>query len=504
MEYRWTKSYDEGVPNSVTTDFSSLCESLEKNTRENPLSKAFICLEKETTFKDFMEITIRIACGLQELNVKKGDRVALMSPNLLQFPAVFFACLKIGAILVPINPLLTTQEISQTLKISDPKVFIYVDLFVDKINALKNISHIEVFVESQLTDFASAKIRILYLISQIFKKKESFTRTEPVFSLKYLMRNKHLVSENIIDKEDTAILLCTGGTTGTPKLAALTNSNLMINAMQVAAWVPHIREGSIVLAALPFFHSFGLTLCLNAAVLSRVTILIVPQFKIKKIVSSIRKYSVSYLPGVPIMFAALNRYMVKENIKLSSLEDCCSGGTELISEIQEKFEGLCNVKILEAYGLTEASPGVTCNPSKGLQKAGSVGLPFPSTEVKIVNIETHEEMPVNGVGEILVKGPQGMKEYFRDEEESKQAFRDGWLLTGDLGRMDEDGYLYITGRIKEMIINSGFKVYPQQVERVLCCHDSIKEAGVCGIPDGFRGEAVKDVVVLSTGSKATE
>jgi len=208
--------------------------------------------------------------------------------------------------------------------------------------------------------------------------------------------------------------------------------------------------------------------------------------------------------GIPVVPPVQSRYLVKEKVKIISLEDCCSGGTELIREIQEKFEGLIKLRILEAYGLTEASPGVTSNPSIGIHKIGSVGIPLPSTEVKIVNPETFEELPMDGIGEIVVKGPQVMKGYFRNEKESENIFRDGWLLTGDLGRMDKDGYLFITGRTKEMIINSGFKVYPQQVENVLCGHSSVMEAGVCGIPDGFRGEAVKAVVVLNKGVKISE
>ncbi len=506
MKKIWLKSYDYGVPEIISSDKSTLYNVLENNVSENPKEIIFICLGKKFSNINFLNITVKIADALQSKGLKKGDRVAIMLPNLIQYPAFYFACLKMGYIFVPLNPLLAPPEISNIIKISQPRVFIFLDLFANKINMLDKNSPVEIFIKTSVTDFAPSGLKIVYPLTKILKKQVKLKSHIKPISFKHFCGKQKTdqQTQQTISENDTAILLSTGGTTGIPKLAALSHKNIFSNATQIAGWVPNNIQGNKLLAALPLFHSFGLTLCLNAPLLKNGTVILVPKFKTKAVVKLINKHKVDFMPGVPIMFAAFNKHLSKTGASLKSLQISISGGTELIPEIQDKFESLTGAKIAEAYGLTEASPAVTSNPINGMQKQGSIGIPLPSTQIQILDTETLDILPAGEIGEIAVKGPQVMQGYWNNEKETSNVFKDDWLLTGDLGKMDEDGYIFLTGRKKEMIIHYGFKIYPQEVEKVLMNHPDIEEAGVCGIPDGLRGEAVKAVIVLKPNSLLSE
>lgn len=506
MKKTWLSSYDSGVPEIVNFKQESLYKVLKIKADENPKEIVFICLGKQISKISFLNLTDKIAGALQSKGLKKGDRVAVMLPNLIQFPVFFYACVKMGYVFVPINPLLAPPEISNIIKISQPRIFVFLDLFTDKINKLNEDSPVELFIKTSVTDFSSLGLKLIYPIINIIKKRVKFNYPSNLILFKQFLNSKNisLHSSEKTNENDIVVLLSTGGTTGVPKLAALSHKNISNNAWQIASLIPHIKKGSKLLAALPLFHSFGFTICLNVSMLKDFPIVLVPKFKAKTVIKLINKHKVYLMPGVPIMFAALNKYISKTQVSIKSLKECFSGGTELIPEIQDDFEILAKAKIVEAYGLTESSPAVTSNPINGIHKQGSIGIPLPSTLVQILDTDTFEKLPIDEIGEIAVKGPQVMQGYWNNEKETNKVFKNGWLLTGDLGRMDKDGYIFITGRKKEMITNSGFKIYPQEVEKVLMTHPEIEEAGVCGIPDGFRGEAVKAVVVLKMNSTLSE
>ncbi|MCF6358739.1 MAG: AMP-binding protein [Draconibacterium sp.] len=507
MKKIWIKSYDSEVPEKIDYNQNLFYDLLKIKASENPSEINFICLGKEISRISFLSITDRIAESLKSMGLQKGDRVAVMIPNLIQFPAFYFACLKMGFIFVPLNPLLAPPEISTILKISKSRVFIFLDLFMDKINKLDKNLAIDTFIQTSVKDFAPMGIKIIYPLSKILKKrvKYKYSAKRILFKKFYLKKISTNNSTQPIDKNDIAILLSTGGTTGVPKLAALSHENIIANSDQIASWVPNFKKGNAILGALPLFHSFGLTLCLNAALLTDGKVVLVPKFKTKAVIKLINKYNIVFMPGVPIMFAAFSKYISKsQSLKsIDSLKICISGGTELIPEIQNKFESLTKIKITEAYGLTESSPAVTSNPVNGIHKRGSIGIPLPSTLVQILDVDTFAVLQAGEIGEIAVKGPQIMQEYWGNKEDTDKVFRNGWLLTGDLGKMDKDGYIFLTGRKKEMIIYSGFKIYPQEVEIVLNNHPEIEEVGVCGIPFEYRGEAVKAVIVLKNNSTLT-
>jgi len=505
MQEVWLSSYQENVPTEIVLSYSTLYNELEHVVKKEPKSTLFICLGKKFSNKDFYSLVEKLSISFHRQGIKKGDRIAVILPNLVQFPTIFHTCIKMGYILVPINPLLTSREISNTIRTSEARILIYLDLFVEKINALDNDLTIERYISTRATDLAAMRLKLFYPLITLFNKKTKYTRSDKSEKFSKLLKNR-LVNNCTTnsDSNDIVILLSTGGTTGTPKLAALSNKNIYSNAVQIASWVPHVKKESKMIAALPLFHSFGMTVCLNIGLLKKGAIILVPKYKSKLVLKLIKKYKVSFMPGVPIMFAAISKYISKSNKQVNYLEECFSGGTELIAEIQQKFEGHTDAIISEAYGLTEASPAVTSNPVKGIHKQGSIGIPLPSTMLKIINPETYEELVCGEIGEIAVQGPQVMVGYWKNEDETNKVLRDKWLLTGDLGKMDKDGYFFITGRKKEMITWCGFKIYPQEVEKVLLEHPAIKEVGVCGTPDGFKGEAVKAVVVKQPDSQITK
>jgi long-chain acyl-CoA synthetase len=309
-----------------------------------------------------------------------------------------------------------------------------------------------------------------------------------------------------IVSDDVALLQYTGGTTGVSKGVMLTHQNLVANAMQCKSWFPEISIGNErLLAVLPFFHSFGMTTSMNCPILVAATMILVPRFNTKEILSLIEKYKPTLFPGVPTMYVAINNYPDVSKYDLSSVKFCISGAAPLPLEVLQEFEQLTGGTLREGYGLTESSPVTHCNPLEGMVKEGSIGIPFPDTECKIVDVDTGEkELEVNEIGELCIRGPQVMTGYWNMPEETKCTIRKEWLYTGDIAKVDEDGYFYIVDRKKDMIIASGYNIYPRDIEEVLYEHPKVKEAVVAGIPDEYRGETVKAYVVLKEGVTASE
>jgi long-chain acyl-CoA synthetase len=296
----------------------------------------------------------------------------------------------------------------------------------------------------------------------------------------------------------------TGGTTGISKGAMLTNKNIVSNALQVRAWLPKIQVANErILSVIPFFHSYGMTTCLNLAIVSAATMVLLPQFIIKDVLGAINRYRPTMFPGVPTMYIALINNPEIGKYDLRSISACISGAAALPVEVQAKFEQITGGRLVEGYGLSEASPVTHANPIYGLRKAGSIGLPFPSTVAKVVSLETGEDLSVGEIGELVVQGPQVMQGYWNNEEETQLVLKGNWLYTGDLAKMDEDGYFFIVDRKKDMIIAGGYNIYPRDIEEVLYTHPKIQEALVISAPHEYLGEAVKAFVVLKPGEEAS-
>jgi long-chain acyl-CoA synthetase len=303
-----------------------------------------------------------------------------------------------------------------------------------------------------------------------------------------------------VSGDDLAVLQYTGGTTGLSKAAMLTNRNLLANAMQAYSWRPGLREGDeVMLCVTPFFHSYGLTVGMNWSILSGSTMVLLPRFKAKEALKAIYRYKVTLFPGIPTIYIAIMREMGRRTHYLRSIKCCISGAAPLPAKVQADFDALIDGRLVEGYGLSEAGPVTHCNPLTDECRNGSIGLPLPDVEAAIINRETGEMLPPGEVGEIIVKGPNIMRGYWKQEAETKNIFINGWMRTGDIGKMDEDGYFYVVDRAKDLIITGGFNVYPREVEEVLYHHSAIAEAAVVGVPDEYRGEAVAAFVVLKEG-----
>ncbi|NYE57855.1 long-chain-fatty-acid--CoA ligase [Carboxydothermus ferrireducens] len=483
----WLKSYEEGVPHSLNYPDKTIAQIVDEIAAKMPNHKALIFYQKEITYGELKLYTDLLAAALARDGVKKGDRVALMSPNTPQYVITYLAVQKIGAILVQVNPMYVERELLHILNDSGAKVIVAMRNLYPRIKAVQNQTNLEKII---LFDFSP------YDVPDDAVDFEAYVKSAAGYTVEY---------PPIDYLNDPAVLQYTGGTTGIAKGAILTNRNILANPMQVTAWMTSCEFGKeVVLGVLPFFHSYGMSVAMNFSLINAGTLVLLPRFEINEVMNTIKKYRPTVFPGVPTMYIAINNYPNAGSYGIDSIKECISGSAPLPVEVALKFEELTGGHLVEGYGLSEASPVTHCNPLGGKRKVGSIGLPFPDTEAKIVDPENYErELPIGEIGELAVKGPQVMKGYWNMPEETARVLKDGWLYTGDIARMDEDGYFYIVDRKKDMIIASGYNIYPREVEEVLFEHPKIKEAVVVGVPDEYRGETVKAFVVLKDGETAT-
>ncbi|MFX1510005.1 MAG: long-chain fatty acid--CoA ligase [Promethearchaeota archaeon] len=503
MEKPWLKFYEPGVPETLDIPEIPLYQLLEDSAKDFPDNTLGIFLGQEKTYKQVQEEVDRLANALNKMGLKQGDVVALMLGNMPQFLTAFFGALKAGAILTLINPLYQAPEIKFQINDSGAKALIIIDIMHDNYAKIRDDTKVEHTIVTTMADaFPGMQV--------------SFTPPEGVKG--YHMWGEILESAepkapkvSIKPKETPAVLLYTGGTTGVPKGAILTHYNLVANAYQCKSWIPFAERGAgdTTLAVLPFFHSFGLTVCMLNTVILADRLVLHPRPDLDQVLRDIPRYNVSFFPGVPTLYASLLQRDDLDQYDLKSMTACLSGAAPLPMAVAKAFEKIAGANLVEGYGLTEASPVTHANPIQqnppfDKKREGSVGVPMSSTLAKIIDLDTGEDLPPGQEGELVIKGPQIMKGYWnKPEETAKQLSEDGWLRTGDIAKMDEDGYFYIVDRAKQMIDRAGFKVWPRDVEEVLFEHPKIAEAAVFGIPDEQRGETVMAVVVLKEGEEAT-
>lgn len=507
MERIWLKHYEEGVPKTIEYPEKPLFKLVEDAAKEYPDTTAVIFMGKKITFSELQKLIDQFAAALYDMGIRQGDSVAIILPNLPQYPIVHYALMKLGAVIVPTNPLYVERELEYQMNDSGAKAVIVLDLVYPRIKAIREKTSLEKIIVTGVKDYLPGLLKLLYPIKA--KKEGSFVKVEKepgvYFFLDLMKGNYKAPPETDVKTDDIAMLLYTGGTTGVSKGAVLSHKNLIANTYQVRHWVSDAHEGKeAIIAALPYFHSFGMTTCLHMSVILKSPAVLIPRFDVKQVLHSIQKYKASLFPGVPTMYVAINNYPDIKKYSFDSLRACISGGAALPVEVQREFEKITGAKLVEGYGLTETSPVLTANPIYGLRKVGSIGIPMPDTDIMVADPETHKELPIGEVGELASKGPQVMKEYWKKPEETKKVFYDGWFFTGDMSRVDEDGYFYIVDRKKDMIIASGFNIYPREVEEVLFQHSKVQEAAVVGVPHEYRGETVKAFVVLKEGETATE
>lgn len=485
----WLKHYDEGVPHSLAYPEITLPEMLSETAERYPDKTATIFNETRMTYGQLQAHVEAFAAGLSELGVVPGDKVGIILPNCPQTVIAFYAVLRLGGIAVMTNPQYVERELEHQWHDAGVMTVIALDRLLPRIQR----------VESKV----GLKHSILVSLQDIEGPTEiSRERDTPYF--RELLESGGKPPEVMINPSDIACLQYTGGTTGLMKGVVLTHHKLIVNVTQACEFIFFkAKEGEErYLALMPFFHAYGLTAVMNVSVRKAAAMIILPRFEIDAVMEAIREHQPTIFAGVPTMFIALNH--ASKASDLASIRSCFSGAAPLPLDVLETFERRTGARIAEGYGMTEASPVTHVNPMYGLRKPGSVGLPLPDTEARIMDAETGTRTLEPGeVGEIVIQGPQVMDGYWNAPGETEKTLRDGWLFTGDFGRVDEDGYLYILDRKKDMILTGGYNVYPREIDEVLFMHPNVREAVAVGIPDAYRGETIKAYVVLYDGSMAS-
>ena len=511
MEKRvWHAFYDEGIPVTFPFVERTLPEALDRAAANRGESTALVFLNRRMTYRELKDQVDRLATALTRLGVVKGTRVAVQLPNLPQTVIAYYAALKVGAHVVMTNPLYVAREIEHQWFDANCEVAILADfIWEQRVKPIRDQLPVKHYIVASIPEYLAFPLNLLAPLKLRKMKPPSWARVTPgpgVHRFKALVGATPAAPPKVeLGLDDIAALQYTGGTTGVSKAAVLTHRNLSVNAQGVLAWL-HIADfaDEVVLAALPFFHVFGMTVSMNFPVYAACAMVLLPNPRdIPAIVKSVTKHRVTLFMGLPAFFNAINNYPGVENVDISCVKSCFSGSAPLPVEVLEKFERLTGSRIVEGFGLTETSPVTHANPM-GRRKVGSIGVPFVETDSKIVDLETGtRDLPPGQDGELVIKGPQVMRGYWNKPEETALALRDGWLYTGDIARMDEEGYFFIVGRKKDMIIVSGYNVYPDEVDGVLMSHPSVIEAATIGVPDAQRGESVKSFVVLRPGMTAT-
>jgi len=505
----WVQFYEPGVSATLSYPELTLGGILEETTRKFPDHTALLFFGKKITYAELDRLANRFAHALAGLGVRKGDRVALMLPNIPQMVIAYYGTLRLGAIAVTTNPLYHAHELEIQLMDSGAETLVAVDMFYPVISKALPKTAVKRLILCGIKDYLPFPLNLLYPIkAKIEKQWVSVKRVPPIHDfIKLVGQASDAKPEVSVSYLDTAIFQYTGGTTGIPKGAVLTHRNLVVNAVQCRAWLTdRTKDGKErILAVIPFFHVYGMTTAMNIGVLIGAELILLPKFHTKEVLDTIQKHRPTIFPGIQAMYQAIGHYPKINKYDLTSINAAISGAGPLMHEVQDLFEQITKARIVEGYGLSEASPVTHANPIFGRRKAGTIGLPWPDTEAKIMDIETGmKELPLGEAGELVVRGPQVMRGYWNKPAETEKALRGGWLHTGDIAKMDPEGYFMIVDRIKDMIKTVGENVYPREVEEVLFTHPKVKDAVVVGLPyDDFMGEKIKAYIVLKEGQTAT-
>jgi long-chain acyl-CoA synthetase len=509
----WLAAYPPDVPADYDFPAVPLTALLDDAAGSFPEATAICGAGNRLSYAELREQVDRLAGGLSERGVRPGDRVALLLPNCPQHVIAFFAALRIGATVVQCNPLATQSELAEQLGDCEPTAIVCLDRLVDVVADLRERLGVRTLIATSLADYLPwadrQRLRLPTPAARATRRRlvAPAPRGSDVLSLRDVIRRSAPATQHPVDPaRDVAVLQYTGGTTGTSKGAMLSHANLVANAYQMRLWLPEATTGrETTLAVLPLFHVYGLTLCLLTTVLLAGRLVLVPRFELDVVFDAIEHDRPTLFPAVPPIYQAIVDGLPLRRADLTSIRACVSGAMRLPSETQQRFEQASGARLVEGYGLTEAAPATHCNPVTGTRKEGSVGVPLTGTLARIADPdEPSRTLPVGEEGELLVKGPQVFLGY-RGHAAGEQALTDdGWLRTGDLAVMDDDGFFRIVDRKKELIIAGGFNVYPAEVEAVISGLDGVRECCVVGVPDRYRGETVKAFVVPAAGATLTE
>ena len=522
-EKPWLANYEKGVPHSLTYPPILIHEMLGDSTKKYPGNIAVrmvlkylplgVTIRSKMTYAQLDEMSDRLASALLNLGVVKGDRVAVILPNLPQMLITFFGVMKIGAIVVNTNPTYTHREIEHQLHDSGAETIVMLSGIYERFSSIRNKTPVRNIILTDIPDTLG------FPFNKIVEKQVTaggqmadVAPANDIHRFFDLIKScPHRPPRVDINTEDVALLQYTGGTTGLPRAAMLTHRNITSNVIQLSHWLTDLEYGKDkIMGAIPFFHVYGMTVSMGLGIYAGCEIVVVPDPRnIEHVMEVIHRERCTIFPGVPAMYIGIINHPKATQYNLRSIKACVSGAAPLPMEVQEKFERITGGRLVEGYGLTEASPVTHANPILGKRKEGSIGIPFPDVESAIVALDPDEEglFPLMGIGEegeMVVKGPQVMKGYWNMPDDTSASIdKEGWLHTGDIARMDDEGYFYIVDRKKDLIIASGYNIVPREVEEVLFTHPKVQEAVVAGIPDMKRGETVKAYIVLKEGQNAT-
>ena len=502
-EFRaWFKHYDSQVPVHLSYPHLPLYSLLDESAARQPANPCSNFFGKRLTYRQIKELSDLFAASIRSLGIRKGDRVILLLPNSPQYLIAYYGLLKAGAVVVPLNPLSTERELEFYLRDSGAETAITIPLFLSKVVTLREKTPLKHIVYSRLADFLPFPLNL----AQGFREHGLIRRQDRAVLLDFRELLKQALHPDWhpepVQPDEMAVLIYSGGTTGIAKGIMLSHFNLVANAHQIIAW-GHLTDEQGVLAVLPLFHGFGMSVTMNAAVLAGGEIFLVPRFKAKGVAKAIHKYKPSFFIGVPTMFVQLSNLPDIHRYDFRSLRGTFVGAAPLTKAIKDDFEKKTGGRMIEGYGLTEAVTAIMANPYQGLHKIGSVGLPFPDVNVKIVNLDDGHDLATGELGEIVLRSPTVMLGYYKNAEETQKTIVDGWLYTGDIGYVDEDGYFYITDRKKDLIIVGGFNVFPREIDELIYQHPKVKEGITIGLPDPHKGERIKVYIVLKEGETAT-
>ena len=501
----WFRSYASGVPHRIDIEKITLSRALSCSAGQRGEMTAMNYLGKKISFGELEPLVDSFARALKALGVGKGDKVATLLPNLPQMTIAVYAAFRIGAAIVPNNPLYTERELAYQLNDSDSKVAVGLDMLLPRMLSLKKKTRIEKIVTCHINDYLPFPKKQLYPLV----KKDMYRKITPQQDLHQftdlVKQFRQGPKEDLSAWDELGAILYTGGTTGVSKGVMLTHASLSSNVQQFAAWLPGVKEGEKLLTVYPYFHSAGFTAMQNYALWARLEAIPVPRPDPASVADMVKQFKPDYLPGVPTIFSGLLSNRAFTGMDLSFIKGFFAGAAPLPTDTYNRLIELTGKQIIDVYGLTECTVFATVSPWRGKIKPGTVGLPIPNTEIRIVDIETgQKDMPAGEAGEILIRGPQVMMGYYKKPEDTAQVLREGWLYTGDIGSFDEDGHLSVIDRKKDLIISGGFNVYPNEVDDILFAYPKVQEACTVGIPDEYRGETVVAYVVVYSGEEVTE
>jgi len=492
-EKTWTKHYDSRVPQNLTFPDGTLYDIFQNITERFAEKTAAVFLDGISTYRELINWTDAFAEAIAAQGIKKGDRIIISLPSSPQFIVAYFALMKLGCIAVMLNPLSPEREIFFKIKDSGAKGIIGFDMFYDSFSTVIQKTDLELIIFTGVFD-----LHPLY-------SPENILQLDPgVLNMRNMIDQGGPKIEPVdISPDEPAVIIYTGGTTGEPKGVLQSHFNHIANAWTMTTW-GKMNEDDIGMVVLPLFHGFGMAV-MNCLMIRGGSLVLVPKFDIEDMLKQFDKHHATIMVGVPTMYTAVNNFPEKEKYNLSSLRVAMSGGAPLSLSIKKEFEAFTGCTLIEGLGLTESTCAVCASPCEGLYKEGSVGIPMSNTLMGIKDLETGDKWLETGEsGEIVIKSPTVMMEYYKNPEATSETIRDGWLYTGDIGKVDKDGYFFILDRKKEMIIASGFNVYPSEVENILQSHPDVLETAVIGVPDEYRGETVKAYIVPKSGTSLTE